>query len=355
MSIINALPGIQPTARPYTMGQWAQKSIKMRNGRNVRWGLSSRQSRDRIELTWENITFAQAELLSAVWDANYGITGDLTLQPETLAGASGNLAALLAQPFPNTTWCFAGSPQITAVKAGRCTVRMQIKTRFGALPGFRAGAGGGGGAIVTPQYVFGDIYNFGLAEPGNALVAPQVECPEGCATELRLVRLGNTIVTNLTSFYVLGTNDIANGEITVRWQSRCNCPGNVGNWTDAADRGGNSLAYPTYAKDPWEPPGKESERYWQVNILQFGPVSPLGGWLPANIDMAARITGPEFDYLPPGGGPAIRAVPGEVLQDEQVVATGSFFLSEKWVYVAASRYRMDNGPWINGPDFTPLL
>jgi len=129
MSIINALPGIVPSARLYSMGQWPQKRMKMRNGRTLRWGLSSKPSGDRMELTWENITYAQAEQLCEVWDRNYGIYGILTLPPETLAGTSGALNTFLAIPYPGATWHFVGNPQVGAVKAGRCTVRMAIGLR----------------------------------------------------------------------------------------------------------------------------------------------------------------------------------------------------------------------------------
>jgi hypothetical protein len=153
MSIINALPGITPTARPYSMGEWPQRRMKMRNGRAVRWGLSSIPSGDRMELVWENITYTQAELLSSVWDANYGIYGELTLAPSkvlaaangkaivtqdgkalltsggTLAGTDGGLRELLALPFPGATWHFVGNPRVTAVKAGRCTMQMPIGVR----------------------------------------------------------------------------------------------------------------------------------------------------------------------------------------------------------------------------------
>lgn len=138
MNIINTLPGIVPTARTYTMGQWPQKRMKMRNARIARWGLCSKPSGDRMELVWENVTYAQAEQLCIVWDRNYGIYGSLSLPPsinltpEILAGTTGGLNSLLAIPFAGATWHFVGAPQVDAVKAGRCTVRMPIGVRGAA-------------------------------------------------------------------------------------------------------------------------------------------------------------------------------------------------------------------------------
>ncbi len=139
MNIINALPGIVPTARTYTMGEWPQKRMKMRNGRTVRWGLCNRPSGDRIALTWDNITYAQAEQLCIVWDNNYGIYGSLSrpsppinLTPEILAGTSGGLNSLLSLPFAGASWHFVGEPQVEAAKAGRCIVQIPIGLRGAA-------------------------------------------------------------------------------------------------------------------------------------------------------------------------------------------------------------------------------
>lgn len=152
-NIVNALPGITPTARTYSMGKWPQGRMKMRNGRTVRWGLSSIPTGDRMELVWENITYTQAEQIAAVWDANYGIYGELTLAPTvvlgtsdgkaittqngkafllsggTLGGVNGDLNDLLALPFAGATWHFVGTPRVAPVKAGRCTMRIPIGVR----------------------------------------------------------------------------------------------------------------------------------------------------------------------------------------------------------------------------------
>lgn len=135
MNIINALPGIVPTARTYSMGRWPQKRMKMRNARTERWGLCSKPSGDKMELVWENVTYAQAEQLCTVWDKNYGIYGSLSLPPsisltpEILGGTSGGLNSLMALPFAGATWHFVGIPRVESVKAGRCTVRMPIGVR----------------------------------------------------------------------------------------------------------------------------------------------------------------------------------------------------------------------------------
>jgi hypothetical protein len=129
MSIITALPGIKPAARQYTMGDWPQRRMKMRNGRVERWPLSGKPSGDRIELTWENITYTQAELLCYVWDSNYGKYGTLSLPPETFAGADGDLAEFLLSPIPGATWHPAGAPTVDSGEVGFCTVRITIALR----------------------------------------------------------------------------------------------------------------------------------------------------------------------------------------------------------------------------------
>lgn len=135
MTIFNALPGITPSVRLYRMGQWPQRRMKMRNGRVAKWGLANRPSNDTIELSWENITYAQAELLCIVWDDNYGIHGSLNLPPtipltqEILDGMGTSLKQFVTTPFTGVTWHFKSPPTVESVKAGRCTVRMRAGTQ----------------------------------------------------------------------------------------------------------------------------------------------------------------------------------------------------------------------------------
>lgn len=129
VSIFNALPGVVPSARIYAMGDWPQKRMKMRNGRVERWGLINMPSGDELRLSWENITYQQAEVLCITWDINYGTYAGLTLPPEVFAGTSTELAAFMATPFAGATWQFTGPPRVLSVKAGRCTVEMPIGVR----------------------------------------------------------------------------------------------------------------------------------------------------------------------------------------------------------------------------------
>ena len=129
MNIINALPGIVPTARNYTMGRWPQGRMKMRNGRVQRWGLCSIPSGDATSLEWKNITYQQAETLCIIWDNNYGLYGTETLPPEVFAGMGSDLGGFVALPFAGATWHFSGNPVVVPVKKGYCTVRIPISVR----------------------------------------------------------------------------------------------------------------------------------------------------------------------------------------------------------------------------------
>lgn len=129
VSIFNALPGIVPSARSYAMGDWPQKRMKMRNGRTDRWGLISIPTGDELRLSWENITYQQAETLCITWDISYGTYAGITLPPEILAGMSSSLAAFVSTPFVGATWHFTGPPRVLPAKAGRCTVEMPLGVR----------------------------------------------------------------------------------------------------------------------------------------------------------------------------------------------------------------------------------
>lgn len=130
MNIINALPGIVPTARPSTLGKWPQKSMKMRNGKTKKWNLANLPSGDKMDLTWENITYAQAQSICGIWDLSYGIYGTVVLPPEVFGGTGAGLRQLLSgSRYLEATWHFTGPPQIESVKARRCTVRLPIGIR----------------------------------------------------------------------------------------------------------------------------------------------------------------------------------------------------------------------------------
>lgn len=153
MNIASILPGIVPTLRDYEMGEWPQKRMKMRNGRIKKWGLANQSAGDKMALAWENITYTQAEQLVNTWDLNYGIYGRIVLPPETIAGTTGGLATLLATPFAGATWHFSGAPQVSAVKAGRCTVRMPIEARGYIGDGEPARAVSSGGYLAQSEWL----------------------------------------------------------------------------------------------------------------------------------------------------------------------------------------------------------
>lgn len=134
MSILTALPGIRPTLRSFVMDEWPQGGAKMRGGRSVRWAQVSAPAGATMELAWENITYAQAQQIGVVWDTSYGTYGSLTLGASVIAGLDPALAALIEQPFPNALWRSQGPPVIESVKAGRCTVRLPLRTRYDLAP-----------------------------------------------------------------------------------------------------------------------------------------------------------------------------------------------------------------------------
>lgn len=117
------------------MDRWPQKEVKMRGGRTAKWPLVNTPAGASLDLVWENITHAEAEQLAAVWDANYGLYGAVALDAATLAGLGSSLATLIQQPFPGCEWRAQSPPVIESVKAGRCTVRLPLRTRPGVFGG----------------------------------------------------------------------------------------------------------------------------------------------------------------------------------------------------------------------------
>jgi hypothetical protein len=111
------------------MDEWPQTDVKMRGGRKMRWAQVSAPAGASTEIAWENITYAQAETILAVWDANYGLYGNVTLVADTLSGLDAGLAAVIQQPFPGAVWRAEEPPVVESVKAGRCIVRLRLRSR----------------------------------------------------------------------------------------------------------------------------------------------------------------------------------------------------------------------------------
>lgn len=133
VSALPVLPEIRPTTRGFKMDEWPQSITKSRNGRTVRRVQVSVPAGATTDLVWENITYTQAESLVIALDASYGSYSKLELADATLAGLSNvvgsNLFDLVKEPFPGAVWRAAGPPRVEAVKHGRCTVALPLKTR----------------------------------------------------------------------------------------------------------------------------------------------------------------------------------------------------------------------------------
>ena len=123
------LPGLAPAVRDFVMDEYPLQLARMRNGRSHRWSQSNMAAGASFNLEWKAVTNAEAEEILKAWDASYGLYGDVALSQSMLAGLSLELQQFMASPSAMVTWRFSEPPTVTFLKAGRCTVRVRLKSR----------------------------------------------------------------------------------------------------------------------------------------------------------------------------------------------------------------------------------
>jgi len=273
------------------MDEWPQTDVKMRGGRKMRWAQVNAPAGASTEIAWENIAYAQAETILAAWDANYGLYGSVTLVADTLSGLDAGLAAVIQQPFPGAVWRAEEPPVVEAVKAGRCIVRLRLRTR--------RNIGGGNGGPVQASYRLtitswqGGQYNFDDNFDIN------VEGPEIFGTLFSSTIELNNINPATDSFLLYSTPDPASTFI-----------GPAGTGLDglliarAADlRLTTPAIFPTYPNGPLGTPELP------------GPFPPSGG------ELIGRI---ESDYSTiPGAAPGDRIAIAPSLEADLTKVTGT--------------------------------
>lgn len=105
-------PSIEPTGRSFTAPRWPTSGITTQSGVTTRrlWG--SRPSQARLSLSFNNITDANAALITKAYNDAKGATTDLTLPTELFAGASSTLTTWLdgSATGAGLRWFFSEDP-----------------------------------------------------------------------------------------------------------------------------------------------------------------------------------------------------------------------------------------------------
>lgn len=121
-----AFPTLVPTSRSFDAGDWPIKSFRSQNGAEVRILYGSNRTGMSLELSYENLSDANAELFLTHYNEVQGTYGTFTI-PATGAktGWSGTTNALDVTGTGNS-WRYAEPPRVQAVKAGVSTVSVKL-------------------------------------------------------------------------------------------------------------------------------------------------------------------------------------------------------------------------------------
>ena len=123
-------PSIEPTSRSFTAPRWPTSGITTQSGVTTRrlWG--SRPSQAKLSFSFDNITDANAALITQAYNNAKGATTDLTLPSTLFAGASSTLTTWLdgSATGAGLKWFFSEDPPTveSAGTPGRSNVRVAL-------------------------------------------------------------------------------------------------------------------------------------------------------------------------------------------------------------------------------------
>ena len=119
-----AFPALQPTARDFKPGDWPVKTYSAQSGAEVRILYGDTRSKMELSLSYDNISDANADLFLAHYNETKGTYNTFILSDETKSGWAGNSASI--DTYGANRWRYADQPQVTAVRSGRSSVKVNL-------------------------------------------------------------------------------------------------------------------------------------------------------------------------------------------------------------------------------------
>lgn len=119
-----AYPELAPSARQFSPGDWPIKTFKAQSGAEVRILYGDRRTEMRLELSYDNIADSQAEQFLTHYDSVLGTFQTFALPNAARSGWTG--AASSIDVSIGARWRYAEQPQVTAVRPGRSSVRVNL-------------------------------------------------------------------------------------------------------------------------------------------------------------------------------------------------------------------------------------
>ena len=117
-------PSIAPTARDFNPGDWPVKTFNAQSGAEVRILYGDTRTQMKLALNYDNLIDTQAEQFLTHYDEVKGSYLTFDLNSTAKAGWSGSAAAIDAGNI--NKWRYVDAPQVTAVRPGRSSVRVNL-------------------------------------------------------------------------------------------------------------------------------------------------------------------------------------------------------------------------------------
>lgn len=119
-----AYPSLTPSTRNYSSGDYPVKTFTSQSGAESRILYGSRRTGMTLELQYDNLTDANAELFLDHYDETKGTYITFTLPASAFSGWSGNKDAIDAATA--NSWRYDGPPQVSNVRPGISSVQIKL-------------------------------------------------------------------------------------------------------------------------------------------------------------------------------------------------------------------------------------
>jgi hypothetical protein len=118
------LPNLRPSSRTFTPGDYPVKTFRSQNGAEARILYGNKRIGGTLELTYQNISDADADLFMSGYDAAKGTFLAFDLPDNARIGWTGNASTFV--PQAGLRYRYSESPKIESIKRGRSTVTVQL-------------------------------------------------------------------------------------------------------------------------------------------------------------------------------------------------------------------------------------
>lgn len=117
-------PSLVPTSRDFNPGDYPIKQFRSQSGAEIRILYGDSRTGMVLDLAYDNVTDANADLFLTHYNEVKGTYNTFTLPSAAKTGWAGAAASLDVSGV--NAWRYAEPPTVTAVRPGRSSVRVQL-------------------------------------------------------------------------------------------------------------------------------------------------------------------------------------------------------------------------------------